>query len=430
MTTENQPVFYSIEAPGVEYYEYGIITADHEVILDLPYSVIVSSLYDNNKGIYIKTSSTRVTVYGQAFVQGYTDHDSYYWPRDYAEHLEAFVAVPVIDLCSTEYKYYAVSVNGYSSYYNSSVLVVGVEDNTTMKLTVTKLVIVYINYTITHLIPGEEYLFVINRLQTVYVGSSDDLTGSKIVTDKQVSVFSGHQYGNITDASPSASSVSSYLIEQIPPTVLWGKVYYLTPLTQQKSDYYFIKIVASQFCVIKIYRNSSSLTFSSGLYEGESVYKNFSNNESYTILSTAEILVMQFSSASNGLMMTIPSIKQYYNNFVLSIIQSNNNNTSFYEYTWYHYVNIIVTAQSFQPNMIYLIADGYNRSLDTQKWAPIIVNNITEAYTSQMNITHGVTRIFHIDETAMMTVMVYGLSSYGSYGTAISNNINKGIIVM
>lgn len=387
MTTEKHNVSYLIEAPGIRYYNSGIITPDHKVIIHLPDHVVVSSADDYNKGIYIRTSSRKVTVYGQAFAEGYSRNEWYYWP--YTKHLEAFVATPIIDLCSRKYYYYAVSSSGYSSYYNSSVLVVGTEYNTVIKLTVTKSVTVN-GYYPTHLIPGEEYSFTISRLQTVYIGSPDDLTGSKIVANKQVSVFSGHQHANITNTLSDNMYSRSYLVEQIPPTVLWGKVHYVTPLSKLVSASYIIKVVASKQCVIKIYCNSSSLpTFTTALYEGQFVNKTFSSNETCTVLSTAEVLVAQFSFgalSSNGLMMTlVPSRKQYYNDFIFSTINGS---------AGHHYANIIVTAEYYQPNLIYLTTDGYNRSLDKQQWVPIKVNNIIEAYATQVNITYGISNIF------------------------------------
>ena len=429
MTTEKHNVTYLIEAPGIGYYGSGIITTDHEVVLHLPDSIVVSS-DDYNKGIYIRTSSRKVTVYGQASVEGYSFTRGNYWK--YTKHLETFVAIPVIDLCSREYNYYAVSVDGYSSYYNSSVLMVGTEDNTTMKLTVTKSVTVSVGYYLTHLIPGKEYSFVINRLQTMYIGSPDDLTGSIIATDKQVSVLSGHQYGYITNGlSNNVYSQSSYLVEQIPPTVLWGKVHYVMPVSELLSDNYVIKVVASRQCEVKIDCNSSIPTFATILHEGQFVNKTFSNNETCTILSTAEVLVAQFSSSilgSNGLMMTlVPSTKQYYSNFILSTIQFNNSSAN--GSAGHHFVNIIVTADYYQPNMIYLTTAEYNRSLETQHWVPIKFNNLIEAYGTQINVTYGVSKFFHINEAAMMIIMTYGLSSYGIYGTATSNSINKGVVM-
>ena len=427
MTTEKHNVSYSIEAPGIGYYGNGIITADHEIILYLPDRVAVSSFDDYNKGIYIRTSSRKVTVYGQVYVQAYIldySHTQGYY-QQHTKQLKVFVATPVTDLCSREYYYYAVSSSGYSSRY-SSVLLVGTQDNTAIKLTVTKPVTVSVRNYPTNLIPGKEYSFKINRLQTMYIGSHDDLTGSKIVANKQVSMFSGHQHGNITNTLSDNMYSQSYLVEQIPPTVLWGKVHYVTPLSKLVSASYVIKVVASKQCVIKIYCNSSSLpTFTTALYEGQFVNKTFSNNETCTILSTAEVLVAQFSfgvHSSNGLTMTlVPSRKQYYNGFILSTINGS---------AGHHYINIIITAEYYQPNMIYITTAGYNRSLDKQQWVPIKVNNIIEAYATEVNITYGMSKIFHINEAAMMMIIAYGLSSYGSYGAAISNHINKGTVTL
>ena len=425
MTTEKQPVFYSIEAPGVGYYQNGTITADHEVTLNLSSHLSTSSFYDQNKGVCVKTSSERVTVQG-------VHHTLYYHYRfDYENQLETSVAIPVIDLCSDEYVYYAISVNG-SSHYNSTVLIVGTEDTTTMKLTVTQPAIVSVGSTTTNLIAGNKYSFVINRLQTIYIASPSDLTSSKIVTNKQVSVFSGHQYGNIL------GSPASHLVEQIPPTVLWERVHYVMPLKDVLAGY-AIKIVTSNDCVIKIYCNSSSVpTYADKLNSGGFLVKQFSNNEFCKIDSTSEVLVAQFSLGvrfsiyDNIFMALVPSKKQYYNRFKFKIIDENFDEIfSGFGNNEYGYVNIIVMEKYYQPENIYLMASGGNRSLDNEQWVPIkAYNNITEAYATQVNITYDTAEVHHIDEKALMAVMVYGFSHQGSHGTAISSHINKGSYIV
>ena len=422
MTTEDQPVFYSVEAPWVGFYREGTITAGRAGIVNIPNTLTVSSFYDQSKGICIKTSSSNVTVQGNP--QDGCDYYYYYCWRYYyyMRHLETFAALPLTGFCTSEYKYYAVSVNSSSSLYNSSVLVVGTEDNTMMKLIVTQSVTISMCNIVTHLIPHKEYTFMINRLQTVYIGSPNDLTGSKIVTDKEVSVFSGHQHGFILD------SESSHLIKQIPPTVLWGKVYYVMPLVDVVAGY-AIKIVASSYCSVEIYCDSSSspilITY---LNDQEFIVKEFSKNKFCTILSTSNILVAQFplgvhnESGYGDLMMAlIPSIEQYSHQFVFLVV--NNRIDPIYVYS---YVNIIVMAEYYQPGEIYLVADGNTTSLHGREWMPISNGNITEAYGTQVNVTYGVVEIFHTNKEALMTVMVYGFSSRGTYGTAVYSHANKG----
>ena len=382
----------------------------------------MSSPYYQDEGICIKTSSKSVIVQGVYYALYHVFRSLY------EKQLETFVSIPVIDLCSSEYIYYAISVNGYSSYYNSSVLIVGTKDNTTIILTVTQLASVSMGSITTDLTPGIEYLFMINRLQTGFIQSQSDLTGSKIVTNKQVSVLSGHQYGKILGSS------SSHLVEQIPPTVLWAKVHYVMPL-KNGLEGYAIKVVTSNECVIKIYCNSSLIPiFTITLNSGDFLVKEFSNNEFCTIESTSEVLVAQFSLGvhfsrySNVFMALVPSEKQYYNRFKFKIIEQNfdeifsgsGNNE-------YGYVNVIVMAQYYQPDKIYLLGDGDNRSLDNEQWVPIKVKNVTKAYATQIDITYDTAEIYHINETALMAAVVYGFSHHGSHGTAISSHVNKGM---
>ena len=72
-------------------------------------------------------------------------------------------------------------------------LVVGTEDNTTMNLTTTQPVTINVGDSATNIYPDRQYSFELNRFQTVYIATFNDLSGTKIVTDKPVSVFSGHE---------------------------------------------------------------------------------------------------------------------------------------------------------------------------------------------------------------------------------------------
>ena len=410
ITTEVHPVSYSIEAPGVDYYHKGIISAANEVILNLPSSVEVSSYHDQDKGIYLTTSSDNVTVIGQNLDVKSSD---------------SFFALPIITLDDV-YVYYGMSVPRpyYAGSRNSLILIVGAESNAMMKLTTTQSVRIRISTAVIHLIPDRQYSFVINRLQTVYIGSVDDLSGTKIVTDRPVSVFSGHECGNV----PWNVSACSHIVEQIPPTALWGKVYYTAPLVNKTS--YTIKVLAANnSTTVNIYCNNTMESYV--INEGEFFNKTLPMKEYCAIQSNKKLLVVQISHGAaedfnfvyygDPMMTLVPDTNQYLNKFKFSTIRNP------VEAGFDHYVNIIVMAQYYHPNMIYLISGGVNRSLATQQWVPIQVNSITEAYATQVRISEGVTHIVHTDAAAQMMIIVYGFAVNDGYGHigGINNHIAR-----
>ena len=388
---------YSVEAPGVGYYTSGNVTSDNEVIINLPTTLITSSHNDQNKGIHLMISSDRVTVIGQNLASFTSD---------------TFLCLPIKNLCVDEYVYYGISIPMTTgSPFSSYILVVGTEDNTMMKLTVTQPVTISVSNSTVDLTAGIQYSFVINRLQTVLIGSVDDLTGTKIVTNKPVSVLSGHQCGN----QPVNIASCDYLIEQVPPTTLWGRVYYTAPLATRRS--YTIKALAAyNSTVVDIYCNNTRESYI--ITEGESVKKTLSLQEYCAINSSKEVLVVQLSHGqaddSDGdligdpMMTLVPATNQYSNKFQFSTLQGRAGYT--------HYINIIVLAQYYQPDMIYLISGGVNRSLDTHQWVPIMVNNVTEAYGVQVMISEGVAEVVHFNNDGILSPQVYGCAELECYG--------------
>ena len=396
MTTESQPVSYSIEIPGIRYYYKGTITANNENIVNLPSRVVVVSHDDQDKGIHLKTSSDRVIVVGRnAYNKGYS--------------LDTFISTPSTSLYVEEYVYYSMSVPRWGRYY-SSVLIVGTENNTMMKLTVTQSVTIKVDDTDTNLTSGRQYSFVINRLQTVYVRSLEDLTGTKIVTNKPVSVFSGHECARV----PYGISACDHLIEQVPPTTLWGRVYYTAPLATRRS--YTIKVLAAHNSTnVDIYCNGTRRSYTINGREYINITLVF--QEYCVIKSDKEMLVVQFShggrddsSGGDPMMTLVPATIHYSNDNIFSTVHNPINSG----YT--HFVNIIVLAQYYQPDMIYLIAGGVNKSLDTQEWVPVNVNNVIEAYATKVTISDGVVEIIHTITSALIATIVYGFADDEGYG--------------
>ena len=381
---------YNIEAPGVGYYTSGTISGTGSTIVSLSSSLITGSYNDQNKGIYLKTNSTNVVVIGQ---------------NDVSRSSDTFLALPTIKVCCTQYVYYGISVSSGVSYYDNVVLIVGTENNTMMNLTVTRSVNVKINDTVSSLTSGSQYSFIVNRLQTVYIGSSSDLTGTRIMTDKPVSVFSGHECGVV----PSSSYYyCDHLIEQVPPTTYWGKTYYIAPL--QGRSAYTIRVLAA---------HNSTEVFMDCNGAGNSYTINAGNSFTVTyqiycaIHSNKEILVAQYSPGSSydgktgdPMMMLVPATDHYSNEINLSTISSG----------YSDYINIIVLKEYYQPSMMYWIRGGVKRSLLSQSWNTITFNQVTEAYYTQLSVSNGPVTIIHTTANALMSAVVYGFAYREAYG--------------
>ena len=389
-----------IEAPGVKYYSSGTITSNSDIFIALPTDLRPGS-HNFDKGIHLTANSHKVSVIGQNLHPISSD---------------TFLCLPVKNLCLTEYVYYGISVEGMSKSSNftimSSILVVGTKNFTVVKLVATKPLNITINRSDPVILTaGMQNSSMINRFDTKYIESINDLTGIKIVTNQPVSVLSGHRCGKI----PFNVSQCDHLVEQVPPATLWGRVYYTAPLATRRS--YTVKVLAAyNSTTVDVYCNNTKKSYN--ISEGESINETLSMHEYCAIKSTKEVLVAQFShgyfddkhGSRNGdpMMTLVPATNQYSNKFKLSTLEVPSNFT--------HYINIIVLAEYYQCDMIYLTSGGVNRSLNMSQWTPIMLRNITEAYALQVNISKGVSEVFHCNTSALIATSVYGFANFSAYG--------------
>ena len=342
----------------------------------------------------MQTTGNKITVIGKVV-------HSYYF--------DTFLVIPTIDMCLHKYMYFAVSNSKYH-YNEDSVVIVGTANQTTVNITLPSSTagVIRINNsgTWTSLNPGTLYLYEIQRLQIVYIAAvNNSLLGTKVTTNKPISLFSGHEHGH------------NQIAEQIPPTELWGTIHYFAPLASTTS--YAINIIATYDSTnIDIYCDTSVNNYS--INAGESVYITYNNQEFCGIYANEDVLVTQFSlpgSADDEMMVLIPATLHYTNSITSSAFE--------YDKTDYeHYINIVVLADYYQPEMITITSlGGINQSLESQSWVPIIRNNVTDAYAAQINISpnhvnikHSVFDVSHANKSALMTVVVYGFGGHTAYG--------------
>jgi len=387
--TGSLDLFYTVEAPGARYYTSGTISTKNSAYVQLPSSLIAGSYNDQNKGIYLQTNTTHVTVIGQNLYSHNTGGDT-------------FLALPTVTLCITnQFLYYGISV--YSGTYDNVILIVGTENDTKMELTVTQSVSVRIDNSINYLSSDVQYSFNIRRLQTVYIGSPRDMTGTRIVTDKPVSVFSGHECGYVRNNN------CEHLVEQILPTMYWGRTYYIAPL-RGRNGYTIRVLAASNSTNVVMYCDGTRSSYTINAGKTFTVTRGALN---CAIHSDKEILVAQYSHGyyhdytGDPMMMLVPAKVHYSNEINLSTSSSSGYN---------NYINIIVLKEYYQPYMMFLMTGGVKRSLQSQSWTPIIFQKVTEAYYTQLSVSQSAITIMHTNANALISVVVYGFRFGSGYG--------------
>ena len=313
------------------------------------------------------------------------------------ESIIVYQLQPYQDLAiPTQYIYYTVSTNGTYGFTMSYFLITGNEDNTVVTISPTETITIPQdlqdpNNNIT--IPaGSVHTVTINRLQTLQVGvdNFDDITGTGIVSDKPLTVISGHECAHVPDDYDEWEC--SHVAVQIPPTVTWGQTFLLTPYQLRPSQYY--KIMAAHSSTTVTYTctdgNGGNIVLESAGGSDTVVVENQGNwwnmeNSTYIycyIESSEPILVVQLgpglhftnSSWNYGavVMSNIPPIEQY------------SKNITFYrpdDYFWHRYINIATTVQDTTVTM-----DGEVLSLS---WATIYdTNNSPVGYGATVKLSN------------------------------------------
>ena len=399
-TTESAPAYYQIEAPGVKFSLNGTINPNTHHVVTLPPALTGKSRtyphgrYDKvPKGFYLKTSSDEVLVVGQN--SGTTSTDTY-------------LAVPVKNLYISEYVYYPFSVYSYTD-SDAPFVIVGTDDETTINITTSVNCHINLNSKTGYvsLRSGVKHSYVINRLQAVYVTTTylSDLTGSKVVANKPISVIGGHtcafMYGSTCD----------HLLEQFLPTAVWGTTYYIAPISSVKL--YTLKIIAANDNTnLQIFCNSSEANFQ--VNEGEIVEQIHNNQQYCAIHSNKKISVVQIShhesDVGDAMMSLIPAVNDYSNKILSSTNEYPPKSSTRFSVEYKHYVNIFVLSAYYQPNSMYLIVGGENQTLTSHNWVPIVVKGTTEAYATQveLNIDLDIFQIIHLNNSALMSAITYG----------------------
>ena len=220
-----------------------------------------------------------------------------------------------------------------------------------------------------------------------------DLTGSLIVSDKKIAVFSGHQCAYVPDDLWHCN----HLVEQVPPVESWGRHYYLGKL--QKRDSYTVRVIADQ-ADTKVFVDSKLKT---SLDAGQFLELALKNEVQIT--SNKRIMVAQYSHGSmrdsigDPMMMMISPVQQYLKEYRFATPVNG---------SWNHSVDVIVPTNAI--NEVFLD----DQKIDKNKFKKFKNTRYSIAY---LNVEFGNHVLKGSEPFGMSTYgFGYGVDQFDAYG--------------
>ena len=395
----NSPTQFSVETSSGVLYK-GTTTATRPVTVNLPLSLLTNSATYTyrNKGVHVHSiGGESLSVLAINYKSG-TVGD--------------YLAYPCQAVGSAPYEYFVVSTGTISSSLDSEFLLVGCENDTSITITPTQSVSIPVDVqSSTSLLKtvqkGVNHQIVLNQMQTLLIKRPGaDLSGTRIISNKPLTVVSGHECGNV----PSTLPYCEHLAEQIPPTSTWGTNFLLVPFGGRNVGQYY-KMISSQDGTTVV-RTCNSVTTTQTLSSAGNAYTFFTNSSTYCfVVSTKPVIVSQLGigkgldGVGDPIISIVPSMDQYIDRCTFSSFLSSQFNI--------HQISVSVLPEYYQPSKIRL--DGQPIKVT---WSPIYNSGGTVVgYGCHLSVTGGaVHTVRHDNPSGKLAVMVYGWSSTSGRG--------------
>ena len=323
------------------------------------------------------------------------------------------------------YEYSIVSANDFTNNFRSEFLLIGCEENTVISMILSQNISLPEDPQISDSsmsdieADGSGHQFVLNRMQTLLILSDDDLTGSLVVSNKPLTVISGHECADGLYFYYCHFSCEPFAL-QIHPTATWG-TRFMTAFGQRaqygwhemKGLSMLLNFDVSITCGNgnSTYANPAYYPFSSNSYIQTFFYNTHYNNGYCYIESTEQAYIVYKFHFGDPAFTMISSIDQYVHDIEFVTLPSSKFPSN--------YISITVLEEHFNPDGILL--DGTpvdcewrgicNGTTDYCYLATeqIIGYGCTMAISSD-HLTPAQHKVAHSDPEGLLSVISYGFS--------------------
>ncbi|HEX7895364.1 MAG TPA: PKD domain-containing protein, partial [Terriglobales bacterium] len=372
----------TISIPGLNFSSNFAVVAGQGVSVSVPVAVAMGTIDQvENKGIHV-TSQNEITLVGLSYYTFATD---------------GYLGLPT-PVLGTQYR---VMAWPKTPFLGSEFGIVAPYDGTTVTITPTVDVAGHPArqpYSVT-LNQGRTYQLISNG-QGPSGAPPDDLTGTLITADKPIAVFGGNQCANIPADGTTFYSACNHIVEELPPTDVWGQTFFSVPIATHVKGELF-RILASQDGTNVNINGTPVATLNGGEF-----YQTLLTTPS-SINSDGPVLVAQFEPSQQfetGLSFGSPTILGDPSMFLVPP----------YEQFGGHYT--VLTPNIGFHNYINLVAPTASTStitVDGTAVSPPFAAISGSSYSgAQVPVTPGV---HHVNGAVPFGAMLYGLNSFDSY---------------
>ena len=327
-----------------------------------------------------------------------------------------------------EYRAVSFSRNYHSNNYNSTVLVIGTEDDTKVNVTTNQNAVGHLSSKNAHTYTfskGSMSSLTINKYESLTISSIRDLTGTAVKASHPVAVYSGHECASVN----SYSSSCGHLVEQIPPVNVLGTCYIAAAFAGRESGDYVRAVAVNSETYIKVRCTENGAVVHSdqvGPYSDGEFYEFYLAMDWHcTFESNEPTMVVQFSGANQGEVYSDPFM------VVHSDIKRLMNEIPFYSIdiggkNYDHYINVIVPKQFF--NITAILLDDSSLSSYEYLTEEVKFDSCGSFVVIRLAVTPGYHFLHHSSPEAGLGLTVYGFAEDTSYG--YTPGFNQGEIII
>jgi hypothetical protein len=361
-----------ISIAGISYIQEFTLAAHSVIQIQIPVEAMVTSNnVVENLGIGI-TSEQPVAVYGV----NHSPHST-----------DTFLAYPV-QTCGLEYYCMSYETN-LPAYPGSYFTIAAIQDDTAVTITP--------SVTSGGHPAGVSYSIMMDRGQTYRLydeaGDVKDITGSHILSDKPIAVFSGHLLCNI----PTSYPYGDHVVEQLLPVSKWGTTYRTVPFLDRGGD--TMRILAAYDGTTVSINGTAVAVLNAGEHTDEII------TESSVIRGSNPVLVTHFAHGStydnndnfgDPFMLLVPACAQYRTAYTFCTVHDDFGD---------NYINIIVPSEAISQ-----------MRLDGSLLNSSLFSEIDEHYSgAQVPVLLGT---HTINGPRRFGLLIYGFGYNDSYGHA------------